>query len=476
MRLDDVQSNFACHLLRPSFVRAVAATALALAALAAGPGVGSAFAGSFSISGGSSPEGGNVGFTVTCTNDFSADCDGASVQVSTSPGTATAADFTSKSETLTFMTSESLNFFVQTTQDALDENDETFTASLSNPSPDSSGSGTATGTIFDDDPLPALSVDDAGVGEANSNSFTVTLDPVSGRAVAVDVSAVSGSAQSNSDFSQSSPSTLTFAPGETSKVFSVPHLCDNTPEGTENYAVNLSNPQNATFARQQGSGTIFDSCTSGAALPPPVLGSSFNVRVLRGEAFISVPPDSSAAGRLIRGPLASAAVPGLKGRTFEPLTAARQVPIGSLLDTRRGTVGISSARDATGKTQSGQFFAGVFQVLQSRRKRAKGLTELRLKGASFRRCGGASGSKRGGPARISGARTIRRLRSSGSGRFRTRGRRSAATVRGTIWTVSDRCDGTLTKVRRGRVAVRDFRRRKTIVLTAGKSYLAKTRR
>jgi hypothetical protein len=37
----------------------------------------------------------------------------------------------------------------------------------------------------------------------------------------------------------------------------------------------------------------------------------------------------------------------------------------------------------------------------------------------------------------------------------------------------DRCDGTLTSVRRGTVAVRDFRRRKTIVLTGGKSYLAR---
>ena len=62
---------------------------------------------------------------------------------------------------------------------------------------------------------------------------------------------------------------------------------------------------------------------------------------------------------------------------------------------------------------------------------------------------------------------------SAPGRCRTRGRRSAATVRGTVWTVTDRCDGTLTKVTRGKVAVRDFRRKKTIVLRAGKSYLAR---
>ncbi len=69
-------------------------------------------------------------------------------------------------------------------------------------------------------------------------------------------------------------------------------------------------------------------------------------------------------------------------------------------------------------------------------------------------------------------RTIRRLRGRGRGRFRTRGRYSAATVRGTDWTATDRCDGTLTSVRRGRVVVRDFRRKKNIVVRAGKSYLA----
>ncbi len=71
---------------------------------------------------------------------------------------------------------------------------------------------------------------------------------------------------------------------------------------------------------------------------------------------------------------------------------------------------------------------------------------------------------------------MRRLRGNANGRFRTRGRYSAATVRGTVWEVSDRCDGTLTKVTRGRVAVRDFRRRKDVSVKAGKSYLARARR
>jgi ferric-dicitrate binding protein FerR (iron transport regulator) len=62
------------------------------------------------------------------------------------------------------------------------------------------------------------------------------------------------------------------------------------------------------------------------------------------------------------------------------------------------------------------------------------------------------------------------------GRFRTRGRHSSATVRGTKWEMTDRCDGTLTTVARGKVAVRDFRRKKTIIVKTGKRYLAKAPR
>ena len=35
-------------------------------------------------------------------------------------------------------------------------------------------------------------------------------------------------------------------------------------------------------------------------------------------------------------------------------------------------------------------------------------------------------------------------------------------MRGTIWLVEDRCEGTLTKVSRGTVSVRDFKRKKII--------------
>jgi hypothetical protein len=67
---------------------------------------------------------------------------------------------------------------------------------------------------------------------------------------------------------------------------------------------------------------------------------------------------------------------------------------------------------------------------------------------------------------------LQSLRSNVHGKFRTRGRYSAATVRGTAWTTTDRCDGTLVTVQRGTVSVQDLVRHVTVVVRAGHRYLA----
>jgi sugar lactone lactonase YvrE len=209
--------------------------------------------------------------------------------------------------------------------------------------------------------------------------------------------------------------------------------------------------------------------SSTPGLAPPVLAKSVNVARASGKVFVSVP-----AG----GAFASVSVPGIKGRRFVPLTAARQIPVGSLLDTRRGSVSLTSASSKAGQVFTGTFSAGVFAALQAR----SGLTDLTLKGASFRPC--ATGKR--ASAALS-RRAIRRIHGNARGRFRTRGRYSAATVRGTVWDTIDRCDGTLTKVKRGTVIVHENRKPRCIAgrrcgspvppvpirVGAGKSYLAK---
>ena len=71
---------------------------------------------------------------------------------------------------------------------------------------------------------------------------------------------------------------------------------------------------------------------------------------------------------------------------------------------------------------------------------------------------------------------MRRLWRSGKGKFSTKGRYASATIRGTIWQIADFKDGTLVQVKRGVVAVRDLVLKKTVLVRAGKSYFASSKK
>jgi hypothetical protein len=153
---------------------------------------------------------------------------------------------------------------------------------------------------------------------------------------------------------------------------------------------------------------------------------------------------------------------------FVELEGKTEIPVGSQVDTTRGVINLTSGLGG-GRTNSSQFYSGVFTILQKRARNA--FMTLRMHGGNFRLCGGRALSTFSLEARRK--RPVRTLWGNGRGRFQTRGRYSAATVRGTKWVVQDRCDGTLTRVLRGVVRVRDFRARKNVNVRAGQRYLAK---
>ena len=175
--------------------------------------------------------------------------------------------------------------------------------------------------------------------------------------------------------------------------------------------------------------------------PVPVLGRSVNVALVSGTVLVKP-----------------------KGqRKFHKLLGTESIPTGSTVDTRPGRVRLTSAVNTQGAVRTSDFWAGVFRVNQRRKRNA--ITDLILRGR-LENCGRASAAAR--------KRKGRRLWGNGKGKFRTRGRRSAALVRGTKWLVYDQCDSsTYNAVRRGRVDVRDFRLKKTIRLRAGQKYIAR---
>lgn len=67
---------------------------------------------------------------------------------------------------------------------------------------------------------------------------------------------------------------------------------------------------------------------------------------------------------------------------------------------------------------------------------------------------------------------VRQLWGQAKGTFTTKGRYSAATIRGTTWLTQDRCDGTLTRAIDDVVDVADLVKKKTVSLQPGQSYLA----
>ena len=222
------------------------------------------------ISDGSATEGGEVEFEVSLSAPTAR-----SVSVHMTPevgigDTATLhGDFDDSESGLTFFNErEPPSFTVQviTVDDNIDEEDETFTARLSNPTGGLIlGDAMATGTIIDNDDgtqPPSTGLPTVGfLGDPHGAAgdwirFPVMLSKPSDRQVSVQYRTSSGTAQSEADFNPEA-GVLVFEPGE---VFG-DMLVDTTERGgsdggTKTFTMTLSNPANATLGDATATGTI----------------------------------------------------------------------------------------------------------------------------------------------------------------------------------------------------------------------------
>lgn len=189
--------------------------------------------------------------------------------------TATAGnDFTAKSGTLNIPAGDSSGLITVTIlEDALDEDDELFALNLSGATNATILDNQGLGQITDNDPLPTLTIADVTDNEAvGSMAFTVTLSPVSGRAVTVVYSTTNGTATDGSDFTGAN-NTLTIPAGTTTAFISINIINDASFEAAEMLNVNLSSPTNVILGDTQAVGSITDND------PPPtisVIGNTVN--------------------------------------------------------------------------------------------------------------------------------------------------------------------------------------------------------
>ena len=203
--------------------------------------------------------------------------------------------------------------------------------------------------------------------------------------------------------------------------------------------------------------------------PAPVLDKTADAGPVSGEVLIHLP---TGAPRVT--------LPG-EGGGYVPLTELSQLPSGTSIDTRHGTISLETATGAGHQTGTGTFTGAVFQIsLQSGAQ--KGITQLTLDDGAFSGvpsynsvCKAHAARDRADPSAIAAALNpaiIQTLHAHDNhGSFRTRGKFSAGTVRGTTWDTIDRCDGTGTIVYSGVVDVYDYHTGKTTAVYAGHHFL-----
>lgn len=218
--------------------------------------------------GGSGGTGGGTGGTGASLATRTASSGAVSVVYATSNGTATAgSDYTAKTGTLSFAAGvSSQTFTIPITNDTLSEANETITLILSNPTDATLGTpANATLTILDDDFKPTVEVNDINITESNGGSaqatFTLKLSAASTQSVSVKVQTASGgspTATPGIDYTSLPLTTVTFAPGQTTKTVSVTVLGDTLDENDEKFAITLSGVTNATIADGTGLCTILD--------------------------------------------------------------------------------------------------------------------------------------------------------------------------------------------------------------------------
>jgi hypothetical protein len=199
-------------------------------------------------------------FTVTRTNATGA----LGFDFVTESGTATAPDdYVSTSGSASFAAGAATTTIeVRVVGDVADEPDETFAVRISNASSGTIADDVGVGTIADDDPEPALSIDDVSIPEGDTEktpaTFTVRLSAASAKTVTVDYQTTDGSASAPDDYTAVPTQQVTFLPGTTTHTVAAFVNGDTVHEAVETFTVDLDNAQNATIARGQGVGTIVD--------------------------------------------------------------------------------------------------------------------------------------------------------------------------------------------------------------------------
>ncbi|HXP36591.1 MAG TPA: hypothetical protein VN817_02390, partial [Solirubrobacteraceae bacterium] len=239
-----------------------------------------------------------------------------------------------------------------------------------------------------------------------------------------------------------------------------------TPGTTYHYRIVASDCEGCAPGTTYGTDVTFTTQASSLGASIPAATGSPDLRGLDSPAVAPPSVGKTAVAGVISG-LVLVRVPGAAG--LLPLGPSQNIPIGSVIDAQHGVVRLTTAVNAAGKVQSATLWHGSFAVGQ---RPGAGMTTFTLPRPSG--CAAAARHARSSVASAARAKAPPTLWAKDNhGQYSTRGQNSVATVRGTYWETTNRCDGTLTTVKQGLVSVRDLHRHRSLLVRAGHSYLAK---
>ncbi|MDD2822447.1 MAG: Calx-beta domain-containing protein, partial [Flavobacterium sp.] len=201
-------------------------------------------------------EGGNLSFAVTLSNPSATDI---TVTLGFTNGTTTNGDYTTTPVTVTFLAgATTATATVPTTQDAIDELDETFTVAITSTTGTvGATTDTAIGTIEDNDNAPVVTIADASITEGGNLSFAVTLSNPSATDITVTLGFTNGTT-TNRDYT-TTPVTVTFLAGATTATATVPTTQDAIDELDETFTVAITSTTGTVGATTDTAiGTIED--------------------------------------------------------------------------------------------------------------------------------------------------------------------------------------------------------------------------
>jgi hypothetical protein len=202
---------------------------------------------------------------------------------------------------------------------------------------------------------------------------------------------------------------------------------------------------------------------------PPTAGVTSIVELISGDVFVKLPATTKLGFDGMRAPFQETG--------FVPLKGVASVPVGSTVDARKGELKVETAAngypasDRRARRQAIQARIGMFKIEQAKRKkRAKKSAPI---GTDIRQVSPPGAEAKCASRTSKGV--VRSLSLIAKGVFRAVGGAAPTTARSASFISTDRCDGTLTEVAKGKVSIAVKGKSKPVTVKAGRAYFVRQR-